>query len=341
MENEELTTDRSDVVHVLRELDSLPVRDDSLLRAWTIESVSTGFNEVYLVTPRHSRRPKFVVKFGTYSTRAHFRAGIAAYRLLEAYTDLPVPTLYGAKLNDETRPPAIVMEFLPGEELAEGFLDTARVTDLDAVRLLGEVIGASATIPDHAAEGYGYIRSHEQRQGGPCAVGKYDNCRSWFLDYASQLYSDPPSHEGIQSVVPDVRAYLRANADRLPATPAQSVVITDFSPQNLLSHDGTPPDHLDGLTGVIDLERAKLAPAEFAAVNVEYLLTRFTPDTSAVTEALYDPLPFSAEMPGRDLYRLIAMGRSVVGLPFWYEPGSETYQERGTAIAAEITEILD
>ncbi|KAB1193032.1 phosphotransferase [Haloferax sp. MBLA0076] len=340
MENENSTTDPSDVVHVLRQLDSIPVRDDSPPGAWTIESVSTGFNEVYLVTPRHSTEPKLVVKFATYSTRAHFRAGIAAYRLLGAYTDLPVPTLYGAVLDDETTPPAIGMEFLPGEELAAGFLDTARVTDPDAVRLLGEVIGASATLPDHAAAGYGYIRSHERRHEGPCAVGEYDDCRSWFLDYAAQLYSNPPSHEAVQSVVPDVRRYLRANANRLPETPAQSVVITDFSPQNLLSPDGTPPEQLNGVTGVIDLERAKLAPAEFAAVNVEYLLTRFTSDTSAVKEALYDPLPFSAEMPGRDLYRLIAMGRSVGGLPFWYEPGSETYQERGTAIAAEITDIL-
>ncbi|MFC7202949.1 aminoglycoside phosphotransferase family protein [Haloferax namakaokahaiae] len=341
MTNEDSTPDRSDVVRVLRDLDSLPGHDESPPREWTIESASTGYNEVYVCTPPNSNEPKVVVKFATYSTRGHFRAGVAAYRLLDAYTDLSVPTLYGVELDGEATPPAIVMEFLPGESLAEGFLDTARVTNPDAVRLVGEIIAASATIPDHATEDYGYIRDHERRPSGPCAVGNYDDCRSWFLDYAAQLYSNPPEHEALQSAVPEVRSYLRANADRLPKTPTQSVVVTDFSPENLLSSDGTPPTSLDGVTGIIDLERAKLAPAEFAAVNVEYLLTRFVSDTSAVKEALYDPLPFSAEMPARDLYRLIAMGRSVGGLPHWYEPGSGTFEERGNAIASEIEEMLD
>lgn len=341
MTSEDVSIDRSDAVHVLQSLDLSTVNLRHQPSKLNIESVSGGVNDVFTVSTDQSTDSRLVVKFGTFSKPDHFRAGVIAYRVLKAYTDLPVPTIYAAELDDEAVPPVLVMEYLPGEELAEGFHDTRRVTDPDAVRLLGKVIDAFGRIPDHGAEGYGFVRNLQHHAGQPRAVGEYDDCRSWLVDYAEQFYSDPPNHEALQSVVPNVIDYLRTQSERLPTTPRQSIVITDLSPQNLLSSDRSAPISLHEITGIIDLERAKLGPVEFTAVNTEYLLTRYVSDPEPIREALYDPLPFQPNMPARDLYQLIAMGRSVGALPFWYEPGSKTYRERGNAIASQIKQIVE
>jgi len=59
-----------------------------------------------------------------------------------------------------------------------------------------------------------------------------------------------------------------------------------------------------------------------------------------IQTALYDPLPFGPDLALRDLYRVIAMGREVGGLPIWYEPGSDMYQQRGDEIATALERII-
>lgn len=340
MTSEDSSVDESDVYRVLRRLDTASVDVPQQRSDVAVRPSSNGVNDVFSVSTATSDEPHLVVKFGTHSTATHLRSGAIAYQLLETYTNLPVPTVYLTDFGDESLPPAVVMEYRPGTELAGGFHDIQRATDPAAVRLLGTVLAAFDSLPDHAASGYGFIEDVQYRAGKPHAVGEYDDCTSWFLEYAEQRFTPPPDHEAVQSVVPDVLEYLQRHSERLPTTAPHYLVITDLSPQNLLSADGTPPSDIDGLTGVIDLERAKLGPVEFTAVNVEYLLTRYISNPEPVREALYDPLPFGPDMPNRDLYRLVAIGRSVGALPFWYEPGSETYRERGDTIAAELREIV-
>lgn len=55
---------------------------------------------------------------------------------------------------------------------------------------------------------------------------------------------------------------------------------------------------------------------------------------------VYDPLPFGPDLPRRDLYRLLAMGREVGALDLWYEGGSQTHERRGNTLAREIEQIV-
>jgi aminoglycoside phosphotransferase (APT) family kinase protein len=361
------TVDYSAVVRALRGVNSPALELQEPIAESSITYIDGGVNDVFVVSPEQCRDEQFVIKFGTYSEVDHLRAGVAAYRVLAAFTDLLVPTIYAFEPDNdnsgrkfvssfaerrgeycensyvrqyEELPPFVVMEYLPGEILAEDFLDTQNATNPEAVRLLGAVINIFNQIPKHAADGYGFIQQVNFHENQPYAVGEYDDCAAWLVDYASTFYANPPEHEALEAIVPKVPDYLQAHRDRLPTTPSSSVVITDLSPQNLLSPSGEPPSSIGELTGVIDLERAKVGPVEFTAVNTEYLLTRFLSDPEVVRDALYDPLPFEPDMPARDLYRVIAIGRSVAALPFWYEPGSETYQQRGDAIATELDRII-
>jgi aminoglycoside phosphotransferase (APT) family kinase protein len=70
----------------------------------------------------------------------------------------------------------VVMEYLPGEILAEDFLDTQNATNPEAVRLLGEIINIFNQIPKHAADGYGFIQQVNFHENQPYAVGEYDDC---------------------------------------------------------------------------------------------------------------------------------------------------------------------
>jgi hypothetical protein len=184
----------------------------------SVRAVEGGINDTFVA----SGSDQLVCKFATYSRPRSLRAGVVAYRLLELYTDLPVPTVYGIR-------------------------------------------------------------------------------------------TDP------------------------------SVVVTDFGPSNLLAPNGGRPGNgtVGELTGVLDLERAKIGPVGFTAVNAEYLLTRGVNNPGPLVEALYDPLPFGPDLPRRDLYRLVALGRSVGALDLWYEVGSEEHRRRGDAVAAELERRLD
>lgn len=335
------TVDHSDVIRAIHQVTVPALKLQEPIAESSITDIAGGVNDVFVVSPEQSSGEKFVIKFGTYSESDHLRAGVAAYRLLAIFTDLLVPTIHAFEPDNEELPPFVVMEYLPGEVLAEDFLDTQNATNPDAVRLLGEVINSFNKIPKHVAEGYGFIQRINCCEKKSYAVGEYDDCAEWFVDYASKFYANSPEHEALEAIVPEVPGYLQTHRNRLPTTPSPSVVVTDLSPQNLLSPNDEPPSNIDGLTGVIDLERAKFGPVEFTAVNTEYLLTRFVSDPELVRNALYDPLPFEPDVPARDLYRVIAMGRSVGALPFWYEPGSKEYQQRGDAIATELNRIIE
>lgn len=328
---------RSDVVSFIRDHRGSGVDLRGEPTEWSVDAVSKGVNEVFVVADGGGNR--VVAKFGTFSDPDHLRAGVIAYRVLAAYTDVPVPDVYATRLEEPV--PAVAMEFLPGDTLAEGFGDTANLTGPDAVRLLGELLAELAAVPDGGTAGYGAIRSSAGDPGRPRAVGEADDWRTWFLDYAETLYSDRPDHERLLSAIPRALEHLRARAGDLPAGPKGSVLVTDVSPENLLAPGGTPPNSLDGVTGAFDFERAKLGPVQFAAVNAEHLLTRDADDPESVRQALYDPLPFGPEVPNRDLYRLVAFGREVGALAFWYDPGSERFQSRGDALADEIERIVE
>ncbi|AFK20089.1 hypothetical protein E6P09_14770 [Haloferax mediterranei ATCC 33500] len=337
---------RADVSQALRRVDApelegyLPLSEASLMH------VGDGFNDVFVLSPPQGKArddrdtDRLVVKFGTYSEPRHLRAGVTAYQLLAEFTDLPVPEVVAFDQGDDQTPPFVAMEHRPGAALAGGFPDTERATDPAAVRLLGAVMAAFGSIPARATDGYGYIQRTDYRDGSPVAVGEYDDCSSWLVEYGTELYDAAADHESLNAIVPDVLEFLRANRNRLPEAPSPSVIITDFSPANLMSRDGTPPNSVDELTGVIDLERAKIGPLEFAAVNAEYLLTRYVDDPAPIRDALYDPLPFGPGVPKRDFYRVLAMGRSVAALPFWYDSEDEMYEQRAREIASELERIV-
>jgi aminoglycoside phosphotransferase (APT) family kinase protein len=300
----------------------------------SVRPVAEGINDSFVLTTRDER---VVCKFATFSRPKSFREGVAACRLLDAHTSLPVPTVYALRTDPPGLPAFQVMEFLPGNPPS----DPAESGETATARALGAVIAAFASVPDGAATGYGPIGETVDGDQGQGVRAEYDDCAEWLLDSASMLYEDIPDHDRVAAVAPAVPEYLRANRDRLPREPDPSVVVTDFGRSNLLAPAGQAGDGtVADLTGVIDLERAKLGPAAFTAVNAEYLLTRGVEDPELV-EALYDPLPFAPDLPRRDLYRLVALGRSVHALDLWYEPGSEEHQQRGDAVAAELEARLD
>jgi aminoglycoside phosphotransferase (APT) family kinase protein len=318
-------------------------------RPTAIRSVEDGVNDVFVVSTAGDGPNRVVCKFATFSEPSSFGAGVQAVRVLGAHTYLPVPAVYTFRPGPPDLPAFQIQEFLPGEPLS----GPPNPEKIAPARALGTVIRELGSLPPSVTEGYGMIespeselasekRTTESRDDETTAVGEYEDWTQWLLEYTGFHYDDPPDHEALASVAPDVPDYLRENAYRLPAQPDQSIVLTDFGPSNILTPGGTAPDdgRLDALTGVLDLERAKLGPMAFCAVNAEYLMTRFLENPAPVVEALYDPLPFGPDVPNRDLYRLVAMGRSVNALDLWYEEGSETFRQRGTEVADQIAQIV-
>lgn len=311
------------------------VGDDRVPEVTSVQRVAEGINDSFVLTTRDKR---VVCKFATFSQPRSFREGVAACRLLDAHTALPVPTVYALRTDPPGLPAFQVMEFLPGSPPP----DPAESGETATARALGAVIAAFASVPEGATTGYGPIRDTGVGTASEGVLGEYDDCGDWFADFWASLYGDPPDHDRLAAVVPAVPDYLRANRDRFPVEPEPSVVVTDFGHSNLLAPDGgvSGEGSVGDLTGVLDLERAKLGPAAFTAVNAEYLLTRGVEDPDPLVEALYDPLPFGPDLPRRDLYRLIALGRSVHALDLWYEPGSKEHRRRGDAVAAELEGLL-
>lgn len=311
----------------------------------SVESVAYGVNDVFIVSTTRDAPDPVVVKFATFSRTDNFWAGIQAVRLLQLYTDLPVPEVYEFQPDPAEVPPFQIQEYCPGDNL-EGPSET---DNLAPVRVLGEVINELDSAPSARTEGYGTIQPPESPDiplsdalsEEFVATGEHETCREWLLNYSSSHYEDPPDHDALASVAPEVPRYYEENASRFPTHPEQSIVLTDFGPANLLGPDGTLPEDggVDDLTGILDHERAKLGPMEFVAVNAEYLMTRGMDNTDAVVDALYDPLPFGPDVPRRDLYWLVAMGRSVNALELWSD-GDDHFQQRGTALARQIEQIV-
>jgi aminoglycoside phosphotransferase (APT) family kinase protein len=297
----------------------------------SVQHVERGVNEVFVVTYGDDHEP-VVCKFAEFSWPVSFRAGVAAYRLLGEYTELPVPEVYALRTDPPEMEAFHVTEYLPGEPL-----DDATPEDTTPARALGEVIAAFRSIPRSATDGYGMIREQDG-ESGPEVVADSDSCADMLIEYGAGLYEDSTEHDALASLISEVPDYLRANSERFPTEPDPAVVVTDFGASNLLAPGGTLAGEgsASELTGLIDLERARLGPIEFTAVNAEYLMTRGMDDPGPVVEALYDPLPFGPDVPNRDLYWLVAMGRSVHALETWYEQGSDEYLQRGTELANEI-----
>jgi len=331
-----------DVADVRRVLARLDVVDAvAALPADALTAVGDGVNDVLVVDPPQAGAERFALKVGTFSTAANLRAGVAAARALRAYTTLPVPDVLGFDAGDEDRPPAVALTYCPGAPLASGFDDTENLADPARVSLLGAVVAALDALPADAATGYGTIQRVDANDDGPHLAADFDHFDEWLVDYTTRHFENPSPHPALERVAPDALAYLQAERHRLPANPSPSVVLTDLSPGNLLAPDGRPPATVDGLTGVVDLERAKLGPVRFTAANLEYLLARELEDRTVVQDALYDHLPFGPSFALRKLYRLAAVSRAVSGLSTWEDPGSDAFDRRASAVARELEAIVD
>lgn len=327
-----------DVRRVLSRLDLVDAPEQ--LPASASTPVGDGVNDVLVVDPPGGSTERFVLKLGTFSTAANLRAGVAAARALRAYTSLPVPDVLGFDAGSDDRPPAVALDYCPGAPLAADFDDVENLTDPARVSLLGGVVAALDALPDDAATGYGTIQRLDAVDGSPHLTADFDGFDEWLVDYTTRHFENPSPHPDLERVAPDALTYLRRERHRIPADPSPSVLLTDLSPGNLLAPDGRPPATVDGLGGLIDLERAKLGPVRFTAVNLEYLLARDLDDRSPVQDALYDRLPFEPTFPLRDCYRLAAVSRSVSGLSTWVDPETDAFDRRATAVARELEEII-
>ncbi|NHN40377.1 aminoglycoside phosphotransferase family protein [Halorubellus sp. JP-L1] len=328
-----------DVRRVLERVDV--VDDPHSLPSTAVTHVGDGVNDVFVVDPPDQGAARFVLKVGTLSSAANLRGGVAAARVLRAYTSLPVPHVLAFDPGDGEQPPAVATTYCDGTPLASGFDDVENFTDPAAVSLVGETVDALDAIPPEAAVGYGSVRAVESVDDDPQLVATHDDFDDWLVGYASKHFESPAPHPALERVAPDALEYLESNRDRLPSDPSPSVVLTDFSPGNLLAPDGRPPASVDDLSGLIDLERAKIGPATFAAVNLEYLLTNELDDPTPVQEALYDELSFGPDLPLRDLYWLVALSRPVSGLATWENPESPEFDRRARAVARSIDALVD
>ncbi|WP_323676952.1 phosphotransferase [Halorubellus sp. PRR65] len=328
-----------DVRRILAHLDV--VADPVDLPATALTAVGDGVNDVLVVDPPHAGAERFVLKVGTFSHPEHLRGGVAAARALRAYTTLPVPAVLGFDPGSDDRPPAVATEHCDGDPLARDFDDVENLTDPARVSLLGAVVAAFDALPADAATGWGNVKRDETVDGRPHLTAGHDAFDEWVAAYATKHFESPVDHPAIERVAPDALEYFRANRHRLPSDPSPSIVVTDLSPGNLLAPDGRPPASVDGLAGVVDLERAKLGPVAFTATNLEYLLTSAVDEPTPVRDALYEPLPFGPTFPLRDLYRLVAVSRAVSGLDTWEDPETDAFDRRARAVARELERIID
>lgn len=309
-----------------------------------ITEVENGINGVFVFATGMDNPARAVCKFATFSKPKAFQAGVVASQKIAERTAIPVPDVYRFRATPEDLPPLQIIEFLSGDPLP----GHPAPENTGPARALGRVIGELDSVPADQTSGYGWIEADGVETtadlGGSDRIveGEYDSCSEWLLQYGLNLYDDLPAHDRLAAVAAAVPSYLRENSHRFPEQPHRSVVLTDFGPKNLLARDGTVSDEgsLTELSGLVDTERAKLGPVEFNAVNAEFLMQRWIDDPEPVVEALYDPLPFGPDLPRRDLYRLLAMGREVGGLDLYYEKGGEKHERRGQKLADRIEQVV-
>jgi aminoglycoside phosphotransferase (APT) family kinase protein len=312
--------------------------------ATDISSADDGVNEVYTFSTGLNDPARAACKFATFSTPASFQAGVTTAQFVAAHTEVPVPKIYAFESEPDDMPVFQIMEFVPGDPL-QGHPDP---DSPGPARALGRVIRELGAIPVEKTDSYGWIQRRvttetDDKHSDRAVTGEYDTCSEWLLQYGLGLYDDPPSHDTLAAVSQTVPAFLREHRDRFPDSPRQSIVLTDFGPGNLLAAEGTVSEsgRLDEVAALIDLERAKIGPIAFNAINAEFLMQRWIDDPVPVVDALYDPLPFGPDHPRRDLYRLLAMGREVAALDLFYENGGNKHERRGNALAREIESILE
>lgn len=336
------SADAVDVETVQRVLAHLELLDaPGSIPANALTAVGDGFNDVFVVDPPDPGVERFVLKVGTFSTAANLRAGVAAARALRAYTTLPVPEVLAFDAGSDEQPAAVALSYRPGAPLASGFDDTQNLTDPARVSLLGAVVAAFDALPDDAATGYGTIERVHVVDGSPHLTAGFDGFDEWLADYVTRHFESPAPHPALERIAPTGLEYLDANRHRLPVDPSPSVVLTDLSPGNLLARDGQPPETVDDLGGVVDLERAKLGPVQFTAANLEYLLTTGVDDPTPVQDALYGPLPFAPDFSLREPYLLAAVSRAVSGLDTWEDPDSDAFDRRARTVAGDVEAIVD
>lgn len=310
-----------------------------------ITEIESGVNDVFRFSTGLEDPERAVCKFATFSRPIAFQAGVRASRLIAEYTEIPVPEVYAIRPDPSDLPAFQIAEFLPGAPLtSHPEPDTP-----GPARAFGRVIRELGAIPSETTEGYGWIqpdspeRLEDISTTGTRVEGEYDTCSEWLLQYGLDVFEELPEHEELAATAQAAPAFLREHRDHFPDEPAPSIVLNDFGPGNLLAPAGTvsADGSLTAVTGLVDVERARLGPMEFNAVNAEFLMQRWIDDPEPVISAMYEPLPFDPDLPNRDLYRLLAMGREVGALDMFYEVGSETHEQRGTKLVQEIEQILE
>lgn len=318
---------------------------DTAMSVGDISEIEAGVNDVYTFSTGRVDPERAVCKFATFSQPIAFQAGVRANRLLAEYTAISVPDVYALRPNPSDIPAFQITEFLPGDPLPSHPEPDA----LGPARAFGRVIRELGAIPSAMTDGYGWIQptsaeNPETVPNGSLNVeGEYDTCSEWLLQYGLELYEELPAHEELAATAQAVPSFLQEHSHRFPDDPSPSIVLNDFGPGNLLAPDGTvsATGNLTEVSGLIDVERARLGPMEFNAVNAEFLMQRWIDEPEPAISAMYEPLPFGPDVQRRDLYRLLAMGREVGALDLFYEEGSETHEHRGVKLAHEIEQILE
>ncbi|MFB6198461.1 MAG: aminoglycoside phosphotransferase family protein, partial [Halobacteriaceae archaeon] len=110
----------------------------------SIHAIEEGINDTYAVvvdggdgsdSTEAPNEDQLVVKFATFSQPESLHAGVAAYRLLSAHADLPVPEIHAVSTGTTELPAFYVAERLPGDVLD----DPTDPHDSVAARKMGQV----------------------------------------------------------------------------------------------------------------------------------------------------------------------------------------------------------
>ncbi|MFB6254081.1 MAG: phosphotransferase, partial [Halobacteriaceae archaeon] len=185
----------------------------------SVRAIDDGVNDTFLITIASNKefdstqipdKDRLFIKFATFSRPESLTAGIAAYRLLSRYTNLPVPSVYAVSFEATELPAFYVAEYLPGDLLE----DPTDPHNPIAARKLGQVIADLGSIPSASTNGYGMIKEWQSSKP-PAVCAPYDDFATWLVEYAEMLYNDLPEHHKLEQVASDVPAFIRANMEQV------------------------------------------------------------------------------------------------------------------------------